>query len=325
MVKKGKDTLNMFSASGGETAGMAGNRREGTLYICSTPIGNLEDVSFRLKRILEEADIIAAEDTRTTAGLLARYSIPKKKLISYHDHSGRSRILGILDSLRQGCDVAVVSESGTPGIQDPGYSLVKECIEEGLPVTVIPGPNAAISALVLSGLPADSFLFTGFLPRPAAKRKKKLIELSALPCTIIFYESPNRIKKLLEEISETMGSRKAALAREITKVFEEVIRGNIPDILSKIKDRKIKGEIVLVVEGNTSGKGVHGRASSPGDECDLNEEEVKKEIGRLMKQGMSKKDALKDLRFRYDMDRQKLYNISTKIRAKEGKKEKNNG
>ncbi|MBN2072752.1 MAG: 16S rRNA (cytidine(1402)-2'-O)-methyltransferase [Actinobacteria bacterium] len=314
-----KDDKNKCSGSGSGATDGTGSSRTGTLYVCSTPIGNLEDVSFRLKRILEEADIIAAEDTRTTLGLLARYSIRKKKLISYHDHSGKTRIQKIMESLREGCNVALVSESGTPSIQDPGYSLITACIENGLSVTVVPGPNAAISALVLSGLPADNFFFAGFLPRSAAKRKSKLAELSRLSCTMIFYESPNRIKKLLAEVLEIMGSRKAALARELTKVFEEVIRGKVQDILAGINDRTVKGEIVLVVEGSSA-----GTDAGTGDGASLTEKEIKEELALLVRNGMTKKEALKDMRARYDIDRQKLYNISTKIRVKEGEKERNN-
>lgn len=189
-----------------------------------------------------------------------------------------------------------------PGIQDPGFKIVRECIEKNIPVTIIPGPSAAISALVLSGLPADNFLFTGFLPKAKAKRKNKLTELALFPYTLIFYESPNRINTLVEELIEKFGDRRASLVREITKIYEETIRGNLSSILSEIGKRKVKGEIVLVVEGYKK------------DPIrNFSEEDITREIVNLLKQGISKKNALKVLLSRYDIDKQKLYNIATKI------------
>ncbi len=275
---------------------------KGTLFICATPIGNLEDVSFRLVRILGEVDLIAAEDTRTIRKLLARYEIFKKNIVSCHNYSSESKIAHICRRLEEGANVALVSESGMPAIQDPGYRLINKCIEKGIPLEVIPGPNAAVSALVLAGLSTDSFLFAGFPPKAKAKRKKKLAELAMFPCTIIFYESPNRVKRFLAELKESMGDRKACLAREITKLYEEIIRGSLSSILSELKEREIKGEIVVVVEGYR-GERIKN----------YTEDDLKEKLLGLLAQNISKKNALKIILARYDIDRQTLYNISTKI------------
>jgi len=275
---------------------------KGTLFICATPIGNLEDVSFRLKRILGEADLIAAEDTRTIRKLLGRYDIPNKSIISYHDFSKINRINYITDKLEEGQNVALVSESGMPAIQDPGFKLVNRCIEKDIPLTVIPGPSAAVSALVLSGLPTDSFLFVGFLPRAKSRRKNKLLELAAYPHTLIFYESPKRIETLTQELIQKFGDRKAGLIREITKVYEQSIRGSLSEINARLKVKKVKGEVVLVVGGYR--KELIKSYTS---------EEIAGQLISLLKQGISKKSSLKILLSRYDIDRQKLYNIATKI------------
>jgi len=251
---------------------------------------------------LKEADLIAAEDTRTIKKLLQKYNISKKDTVSYHDFSNESRINYITRELKAGRNVALVSESGIPAIQDPGFRVINECIKEDIPMTVIPGPNAAVSALVLSGLPADNFLFVGFLPKTGAKRKNKLSELAVFPYTIIFYESPKRIEALMSELVERFGDRKASLVREISKIYEEVIRDSLSCILTKIKGKKVKGEMVLIVEGYKK-----ELIKS------FSEEDITKELIRLLKQGISKKNAIKVVLSRYDIDKQKLYNIATKI------------
>jgi 16S rRNA (cytidine1402-2'-O)-methyltransferase len=251
---------------------------------------------------LKEADLIVAEDTRTTGKLLQKYNILKKNIVSYNEYNREARIGYIVGELEKDKDIALVSESGIPAIQDPGFKVINECIKKNIPVTVIPGPNAALSALVISGLPTDSFLFEGFLPKAEAKRKSKLLELAFFPYTIIFYESPKRIESLVAELIERFGKRKAALVREISKIHEEAIRGDLSFILDKIKGRVIKGEIVLVVEGyrNELIK-------------NFSDEDIEKELVRLLKEGISKKNCLKIIKSRYDIDKQKLYNISTKI------------
>jgi len=276
---------------------------KGILFVCGTPIGNLGDVSFRLLDTLKQADMILAEDTRTIRKLLSRYDIVKKEIISYHQHSTTRKLDSIVEELKDGKTAALVSESGMPSISDPGYEIIGQCIKDNIDIKVIPGPNAATSALVLSGLPSDSFLFIGFLPKSGEKRNSKIAEVSGLPYTLIFYESPKRIEKLLGELIKKLGDRRSALIREMTKIYEEAIRGRLSEVLGVIGARaSIKGEIVLVVEGN------RGELIS-----EYTEEEIKSKLMDLMGQGISKKNAQKIIRSRYDIDRQKLYNISTKI------------
>ena len=275
----------------------------GALFVCGTPIGNLGDVSFRLLDTLKQADMILAEDTRTIRKLLSRYDIVKSQIISYHQHSTAKKLDSIIEELKNGKTAALVSESGMPSIQDPGYEIIGQCIREGIAITVIPGPSAATSALVLSGLPSDSFLFIGFLPKSGEKRNAKIAEISGLPYTLIFYESPKRIEKLLGELIKKLGDRRSALIREMTKIYEEAIRGRLSKVLEDVGARaSIKGEIVLVVEGN------QGELIS-----EYTEDEIKSKLMNLMSQGITKKNAQKIIRSRYDIDRQKLYNISTKI------------
>ncbi len=277
---------------------------EGKLYICATPIGNLDDVTIRLLKTLEDSEIIIAEDTRTARKILTKYNIqkPGDRIISYQDHSDAKKVGYILERLKSGRSAALVSESGLPVIQDPGYRIVKKCIEEGIEVTVVPGPNAALSALVMSGIAPDSFIFIGFLPKADSKRAEKISSISYLPFTMIFYESPRRTVKLLKELLEKIGDRQACLAREITKVYEEVIRGSISEIITKIEDRNLKGEIVLVVEG-------YSKQLIE----DFSEKDIEREILKLLSQNIPKKEVLKILMSRYDIGRQKLYNIATRF------------
>ena len=278
-------------------------KNKGVLFVCGTPIGNLGDVSFRLLDTLKQADMVLAEDTRTIRKLLSRYEIVKKKLVSYHQHSTVKKLDSLIEELKEGKTAALVSESGMPSISDPGYEIIGQCIKEDIAITVIPGPNAATSALVLSGLPTDSFLFIGFLPRSGEKRNSKIAEIAGLPYTLIFYESPKRIEKLLGDLIQKLGDRRSALIREMTKIYEEAIRGNLSGVLENISKRtSIKGEIVLVVEGN------QGELIAK-----YTEDEIKNKLMNLISQGISKKNAQKIIRSRYDIDRQKLYNISTKI------------
>ncbi|MHB1376093.1 MAG: 16S rRNA (cytidine(1402)-2'-O)-methyltransferase, partial [Candidatus Humimicrobiaceae bacterium] len=233
---------------------MENKKDAGTLYICATPIGNLGDASFRLLDTFRSADIIISEDTRTTKKLLLKYGIRDAKIESYHDNTPQKKSEEIIQKLENGADIALVSESGMPLISDPGFKLIRECIGRKIKLTVIPGPNAALSALVLSGISVDNFLFIGFLPKTDIKIKKKLEDLKSLPYSIIFYESPNRILELLKIIKEVFGNREICIARELTKIYEECIRGSVSEVLKILGERslkaaKIKGEIVLVVSG----------------------------------------------------------------------------
>jgi 16S rRNA (cytidine1402-2'-O)-methyltransferase len=222
---------------------------QGKLFVTATPIGNLEDITLRALRVLREADLIAAEDTRVTRKLLAKYEI-KTSLVSLYEHNEKTRIPELVAKIESGSNIAQVSDAGMPGISDPGYRLIKACLDEGLPVEVIPGPTALVNALVASGLPTDRFLFIGFPPPKSGGRRKLLEELKEERGTLVFYESPHRVKKTLADIGEILPDRPVALARELTKMFEETIKGTAAEILATLGDRNVKGEIVLVVGGN---------------------------------------------------------------------------
>jgi len=228
---------------------MRKEKNRGTIYIVSTPIGNLEDITLRALRILKEVDIIAAEDTRRTRKLLSHYEI-SKHLISYHDHNKIKQAEVILKRLEEGHNVALVSDAGTPGISDPSYHLINLALKHNFHIESIPGPSAVIAALSISGLPIDKFAFEGFLPRKKGKRQSRIEQLKNEERTIILYESPYRIHRLLDEILSIIGNRQIVLAREITKKFEEIIRGELKDIIEQMKDKKIKGEITLILMGS---------------------------------------------------------------------------
>lgn len=226
--------------------------KKGKLYIVSTPIGNLEDTTLRAIRILKDAGIIAAEDTRHTKHLLNHYQI-STALTSYHDFNKEEKAEILIARMKEGTDVALVSDAGTPGISDPGYLLIRRSIEEGINTVPIPGPTASITALSISGLPTDAFVFEGFLPKKKGQRTKKIESLKDERRTLILYESPYRIVKTIEELESIMGNRRAALVREATKVYEEVIRGSLSDVKKRLENKKIRGEITLVIEGKRGG------------------------------------------------------------------------
>lgn len=217
----------------------------GKLYIVATPIGNLDDITFRAVEVLKNADVIACEDTRRTGILLTRYNI-KKPLISYFEHNEIKRTGRLLAFLKEGKAVALVSDAGTPGISDPGYRIIKEAIENEIEISAIPGPNAAITALVLSGMPTDRFIFEGFLPNKKAARRKKLSEFKGEKRTIILYESPYRVLAALKDMEDIFGSMKVACVREATKMFEEVKRDTPANLIAHFNERAPKGEFVIV-------------------------------------------------------------------------------
>ncbi len=220
------------------------------LYLVATPIGNLGDISQRALETLRQADVIASEDTRYTGLLLKRFEINRPQL-AFHEHNERQAAEKVIAMLRAGRTVALVSDAGTPGISDPGFVLVRRCIEEGLPFTMVPGPAAFVVALVLSGLPTHSFTFRGFPPRKPAARRRFLAVDAHAPHTLIFYESPHRVAALIEDAIVVYGDRRAALANDLTKMFERVDRGRLSELSSLVKDRALKGEYVLVIEGAT--------------------------------------------------------------------------
>lgn len=220
----------------------------GTLYLVSTPIGNLEDITHRAVRLLGEVDVIACEDTRHTQKLLNHYGI-HTKTISYHDHNERERAAELLKQLKLGSDVAVVSDAGTPGISDPGFRLARLAIESEVRVVPVPGASALITALVASGLPTDEFFFGGFLPARSGARRARLSELRLIPATLIFYEGPHRIADTLKDARDILGEREAVVARELTKVYEEIARGRLSELGTRFSSaQSARGEMVLIID-----------------------------------------------------------------------------
>jgi 16S rRNA (cytidine1402-2'-O)-methyltransferase len=271
----------------------------GTLYIVATPIGNMEDISPRALRILRDADLIACEDTRHTAGLLARYGI-KTPRESYHKFNEEKRTARLMRRLRDGERIALVSDSGTPLVSDPGYEIVSACRREGIRVIPVPGPTAAIAALVGSGLPAESFFFAGFLPPRSSQRKRRLEELAAIPATLIFYEAPHRLLASLSDMAAVLGCRKAAVARELTKIHEEFLSGTLPELLCLFQAReKIRGEFVIVAEGGTA-------SPAPVAFPDSIKRHLEEEI---RKTGLSRNAALKSVAAQRGIPRRQAYRM----------------
>jgi 16S rRNA (cytidine1402-2'-O)-methyltransferase len=274
----------------------------GILYIVATPIGNLEDITLRALRVLKEVDLIAAEDTRRTRQLLAHYDI-HTPLVSYHSHNLRSREAFLLRELRQGKRIALVTDAGTPGISDPGEHLVQRAIEESIALVPIPGPSAFVAALSVSGLPTHRFLFSGFLPSQPSGRRKFLESLRDRPETLLFYESPRRIRKLLEEAQSILGQRRVVVAREITKVFEEVYRGTIREVLERLGEGEMKGEVTVVIEGSSQKeKALEG---SPREALLHYHREL----------GLSMKEAIDRLASETGLSKRELYRESLKMKA----------
>jgi 16S rRNA (cytidine1402-2'-O)-methyltransferase len=220
----------------------------GTLYLVSTPIGNLEDITHRAVRLLGEVDVIACEDTRHTKKLLSHYSIGTRT-ISYHEHNERERAAELLRQLKRGLDVAIVSDAGTPGISDPGFRLARLAIENDVRVVPVPGASALITALVASGMPTDEFFFGGFLPARSGARRTRLSELRSIPATLIFYEGPHRIAATLKDAQEILGEREAVVARELTKMHEEIVRGRLSELAARFSSAdSARGEMVLIID-----------------------------------------------------------------------------
>jgi 16S rRNA (cytidine1402-2'-O)-methyltransferase len=275
--------------------------KNGTLYIVATPIGNLEDMTFRAVRILKEADLIAAEDTRHSRKLLTHFGIAKP-LTSYFDHNKQLKGAMILDKLRQGLSVALVSDAGTPCISDPGYQLVCDALRSGIPVVPIPGACAAVTALSASGLPTDSFAFEGFLPSRKGKRREKISSLRQERRVLIFYESPNRLVDTLADLRELLGDRTMVVAREVTKMFEEFLRGSVSDIVNELEDKTVRGELVLMVAPSAG-------TEEPGDA------EVTGLLEKyICSEGLSVKDAVKRVALETGQPRSRVYETALLIR-----------
>jgi len=273
----------------------------GNLYIVATPIGNLEDITLRAVRMLKEADLIAAEDTRHTRHLLDRYSIDTQ-LTSYHDHNKEEKAPVLVSRMLDGKNVALVSDAGTPGISDPGYFLINLAIEQNIPVVPIPGATAAIAALSISGLPTDSFAFEGFLPAKQHARQKRLQELSTEERTLIFYEAPHKIIKTVEDMLEIFGDRQAVITRELTKIHEETIRGMLSDILKRLQTGTIKGEFTILV---------HGVSAEPRKK-DIDTAAYLKNL--MLHRGMTKKDAVVAAAEELGLPKRIVYQESLKIK-----------
>ena len=255
----------------------------GKLYICPTPIGNLEDMTYRTVRILNEVDLIAAEDTRHSIKLLNHFDI-SKPLTSYHEHNKDSKGGYLINKLLDGENIALISDAGMPGISDPGEDIIKQAIENNIEIEVLPGATASITALVGSGLETAKFAFEGFLDRDKKVRRNQLEELKEERRTIIFYESPHRLKDTLKDMLKVLGNRKIAVNREITKKYQEIIREDIETVINVFNEKEVKGEFVLIVEGFKGEKTVQNSYD------DLNEREY---VVALMETGMDKKDAIK--------------------------------
>ncbi|MDC0833072.1 16S rRNA (cytidine(1402)-2'-O)-methyltransferase [Geitlerinema sp. CS-897] len=273
----------------------------GTLYVVGTPIGNLDDMTFRAVATLNAADVIAAEDTRHTGKLLQHFQIATPQ-IAYHHHNRSQRIPELLDRLHRGEAIALVTDAGMPGISDPGYELVKACAEAGVPVVPIPGVSASITAVSVSGIECDRFTFEGFLPTKGKERRERLEQLSGEIRTLIFYEAPHRLRETLEDLASGLGnSRAIALGRELTKRFEEIWRGTLAEAIDLYREREPKGEYTIVVAG----------ASAEG--MVLSEEALKAELQQLMASGLSRSQASRELARSSQLSRRQLYQLALAI------------
>ncbi len=269
----------------------------GSLFLVGTPIGNLQDISVRALETLKSVDLIAAEDTRHTQKLLNHYEI-KKPITSYFEYNKHIKGQSLINEIKNGKNIALVSDAGMPGISDPGSELVKQCIDEGLKISVIPGASAVLTGLVASGLDTAGFVFLGFFARGKKERKKLLAQMQEEPKTLVFYESPHRLVETLEDILETWGDRQCCVARELTKIHEEYKRGTLSQVLASYRDVPvIKGEITAVIAGKSP------QAAAP-----PLWEELEHEVDRLVAQGQSKSEAIRETAKASGVSRRDLYN-----------------
>jgi 16S rRNA (cytidine1402-2'-O)-methyltransferase len=278
----------------------------GTLYLVATPIGNLEDMTYRAVRILGEVDMVAAEDTRQTLKLLNRFEI-KKPMLIYHEHNKREMGEKIIALLQEGKNIALATDAGTPGISDPGEDLVKLAVENNIEVFLLPGATASIYALVVSGLSTSRFIFEGFLPRENKEKRESLEKIKEEERTMIFYEAPHRLRKTLESLYETLGDRKIALCRELTKKHEEVQRVRLSEAIETYKSKEPRGEYVLVVEGKSLEEIEAENAER------LSEITIEDHIKMYVDSGMSKKDAVKKVAKERNLPKSEVYKYSIEI------------
>ena len=276
----------------------------GVLYIVATPIGNLEDITLRALRVLKEVDLIAAEDTRHTRILLSHYDI-RTPLTSYHEHNERTKAQPLVERLLGGENIALVSDAGTPAISDPGYRLVVDAIHAGIRVIPLPGAAALAAALSASGLPTDRFAFEGFLPAKKQERRARLQELKNDARTLVFYEAPHRLNESLQDMQQIMGEREIVVGRELSKVHEEFLRGTLSEVMPRLADREVKGEITIIVHGCT-------------DEGQVSEENIGTEIRRLIDDGMGMKDVSELLGERYHVSKRQIYQMALKLKSEKG-------
>lgn len=278
-------------------------RTEGVLYLVPTPIGNLEDMTFRAIRILQEADLIAAEDTRQTVKLLNHFEI-STPLTSYHEHNKRESGTKLLEEIRNGKTVALVSDAGMPAISDPGYDLVVEALEENIAVIALPGANAALTALIASGLPTDHFYYYGFLPRGKKERVTELEKLKGFTDPIIFYEAPHRLKETLMAIEKVLGAeRRASLSRELTKKFEEYIRGTMSELIEWADEENVRGEFCIIVEGANA-------EELQDEDCWWSDLHIKEHVEYYIeKEGLRSKDAIKKVADERRIPKREVYQL----------------
>lgn len=284
-------------------------QQSGILYICGTPIGNLEDITLRCLAILKEVDLIAAEDTRHTKILLNHYQI-RKPSTSYHKYSKEKKIEYILQLLKEGKKIALLSDAGMPGICDPGYEIINKAIENNINIIPIPGVSALTTALVVSGFVMQRFIFEGFIPRKKREKERFFLNLKDEERTIVFYEAPHRIKDTLLVIKEIIGDRRIVIARELTKKFEEIIRGNLSSVIDTLSSKEVKGEITVVLEGERASK-----KEAIFSVQDFGSEEVlEKEIQNYLKQGYYNKDIVSLITEEYHLSKKWVYEKVLELR-----------
>lgn len=277
-----------------------GAKQTGSLFLVPTPIGNLNDMTPRAITTMQEVDLIAAEDTRNTQKLLNYFEIDTRQ-ISFHEHNTMQRIPQLIEMLQEGKNIAQVSDAGMPSISDPGHELVKACIENEIPVVPLPGPNAALSALIASGLTPQPFYFYGFLPRKSTERKKEIEKLGELQATFILYESPHRLKKTIKDMLEVLGDRKVTLGRELTKQYEEFLRGTLSEAMEYAENDEVRGEFVVVVEGKN-------QADDLQTSQEFDEGNIVSEVQVLIDNGLKPNKAIKEIANKYNLKKQEVYN-----------------